>query len=193
MDICGTKFFLFKGEFDVSILNIVQLFGGLAFFLFGMSQLSSSLEKMAGGSLEKLLKKVTDNPAKGFIVGMVVTIAIQSSSATTVMLVGFVNSGIMELIETVSVIFGADVGTTLTTWILSLTGIKGGNVWMDLMKPKYFSMIFALIGTIMIMLAKKQRTKDIGTMAVGFCILMEGMTFMSMPWHLLPICRPSLR
>ena len=179
MDICGTKFFLFKGEFDVSILNIVQLFGGLAFFLFGMSQLSSSLEKMAGGSLEKLLKRVTDNPAKGFIVGMVVTIAIQSSSATTVMLVGFVNSGIMELIQTVSVIFGADVGTTLTTWILSLTGIKGGNVWMDLMKPKYFSMIFALIGTIMIMLAKKQRTKDIGTMAVGFCILMEGMTFMS--------------
>ena len=128
----------------MSILNIVQLFGGLAFFLFGMSQLSSSLEKMAGGSLEKLLKKVTDNPAKGFIVGMVVTIAIQSSSATTVMLVGFVNSGIMELIQTVSVIFGADVGTTLTTWILSLTGIKGGNVWMDLMKPKYFSMIFAL-------------------------------------------------
>lgn len=106
-------------EKTVTIFNFVKLLGGLAFFLFGMSLLSGSLEKMAGGKLEKLLKKVTDNPLKGFLVGSIITIAIQSSSATTVMLVGFVNSGIMELSQTVGVIFGADVGTTLTAWILS--------------------------------------------------------------------------
>ena len=101
----------------MSIFNFVQLLGGLAFFLFGMNLLSSALEKTAGGKLEKLLKKVTDNPFKGLLVGVIITIAIQSSSATTVMLVGFVNSGIMELSQTVGVIFGADIGTTLTAWI----------------------------------------------------------------------------
>jgi len=164
----------------VSIFNFVQLLGGLAFFLFGMNLLSSALEKTAGGKLEKLLKKVTDNPFKGLLVGVIITIAIQSSSATTVMLVGFVNSGIMELSQTVGVIFGADIGTTLTAWILSLTGIKSeGNILLGMLKPKNFSMVFALIGIIMYMMGKKQKSKDMGTMLLGFAVLMSGMTMMS--------------
>ena len=164
----------------MSIFSFFALFGGLAFFMFGMSLLSSSLEKMAGGKLEKLLKAVTDNPFKGFLVGIVITVAIQSSSATTVMLVGFVNSGIMELSQTVGVIFGADVGTTLTAWILSLAGIQGnGNVFIELLKPANFSMIFAFVGLLLYMMGRKQKTKDKGTMALGFAILMTGMTMMS--------------
>lgn len=165
----------------MSIFSFFRLFGGLAFFLFGMSLMSQALEKMAGGRLEKILRKATDNPFKGLLVGAIITIAIQSSSATTVMLVGFVNSGIMELSQTVSVIFGADIGTTLTAWILSLTGIQdnGGNILLGLLKPANFSMIFALIGVLMYMTSKKQRTKDVGQMLLGFSILMEGMTMMS--------------
>ena len=166
----------------MSIFNFVALFGGLAFFLFGMNLLSGSLEKMAGGKLEKLLRRVTDNPFKGLIVGAVITIAIQSSSATTVMLVGFVNSGIMQLSQTVSVIFGADIGTTLTAWILSLTGLDNGggtDIIIGMLQPKNFSMIFALVGVILLMVAHRQRSKDIGTMMLGFAILMTGMTMMS--------------
>ena len=109
----------------MDVFSFVTLFGGLAFFLYGMHVLSESLKKTAGGKLEKLLKKATDNPFKGLAIGTVITIAIQSSSAMTVMLVGFVNSGIMELSQTVGVIFGSDIGTTLTAWILSLAGISG--------------------------------------------------------------------
>ncbi len=164
----------------LSIFNFFTLFGGLAFFLFGMNLMSGSLEKMAGGKLEKLLKKVTDNPFKGLLVGAVITIAIQSSSATTVMLVGFVNSGIMQLAQTVGVIFGADIGTTLTAWILSLTGIQGdSNFFLGLLQPKNFSMIFALVGAVMLMMGRRQRQKDIGTMLLGFAVLMQGMTMMS--------------
>ena len=164
----------------MTIFNFVKLLGGLAFFLFGMSLLSGSLEKMAGGKLEKLLKKVTDNPLKGFLVGSIITIAIQSSSATTVMLVGFVNSGIMELSQTVGVIFGADVGTTLTAWILSLAGIDdNGNIFLGMLQPKNFSMVFAFIGVLLLMMAKKQKNKDLGTMFLGFAVLMTGMTMMS--------------
>lgn len=164
----------------MTIFNFVKLLGGLAFFLFGMSLLSGSLEKMAGGKLEKLLKKVTDNPLKGFLVGVIITIAIQSSSATTVMLVGFVNSGIMELSQTVGVIFGADVGTTLTAWILSLAGIDdNGNIFLGMLQPKNFSMVFAFIGVLLLMMAKKQKNKDLGTMFLGFAVLMTGMTMMS--------------
>ena len=167
-------------EKTVTIFNFVKLLGGLAFFLFGMSLLSGSLEKMAGGKLEKLLKKVTDNPLKGFLVGSIITIAIQSSSATTVMLVGFVNSGIMELSQTVGVIFGADVGTTLTAWILSLAGIDdNGNIFLGMLQPKNFSMVFAFIGVLLLMMAKKQKNKDLGTMFLGFAVLMTGMTMMS--------------
>ena len=145
-----------------------------------MRLLSESLKKTAGGKLEKLLNKATDNKFKGLAVGAIITIAIQSSSAMTVMLVGFVNSGIMDLPQTVGVIFGSDIGTTLTAWILSLAGIDSGdNVFLKLLKPSVFSLIFALIGIALIMICKKQRRKDIGTMLIGFAILMQGMTMMS--------------
>ncbi len=164
----------------MDIFSFVTLFGGLAFFLYGMKLLSDSLKKTAGGRLEKLLNKATDNKFKGLTVGAVITIAIQSSSAMTVMLVGFVNSGIMQLPQTVGVIFGSDIGTTLTAWILSLAGIDSGdNILLKLLKPSCFSLVFALIGIILIMAAKKQRHKDIGSMLVGFSILMQGMTMMS--------------
>ena len=164
----------------MDIFSFVTLFGGLAFFLYGMKLLSDSLKKTAGGRLEKLLNKATDNKFKGLTIGAVITIAIQSSSAMTVMLVGFVNSGIMELPQTVGVIFGSDIGTTLTAWILSLAGIDSGdNILLKLLKPSCFSLIFALIGIILIMAAKKQRDKDVGSMLLGFSILMQGMTMMS--------------
>lgn len=165
----------------MSAFSFIKLFGGLAFFLYGMNLLSESLEKMAGGKLEKLLKKVTDNPLKGLAAGTVITIAIQSSSAMTVMLVGFVNSGIMELAQTVGVIFGADIGTTLTAWILSLTGINNstGSFLLEFIKPENFSLVMAVVGILMLMMAKDHRKKDIGSMMIGFCILMTGMTMMS--------------
>ena len=164
----------------MDVFSFVTLFGGLAFFLYGMHVLSESLKKTAGGKLEKLLKKATDNPFKGLAIGTVITIAIQSSSAMTVMLVGFVNSGIMELSQTVGVIFGSDIGTTLTAWILSLAGIDSGdNFFLQLMKPSCFSLILALIGVLMLMAGKKQKQKDIGTMLLGFAVLMEGMTMMA--------------
>ena len=164
----------------MDILSFITLFGGLAFFLYGMKLLSDSLKKTAGGRLEKLLNKATDNKFKGLTIGALITIAIQSSSAMTVMLVGFVNSGIMDLSQTVGVIFGSDIGTTLTAWILSLAGIDSGdNIFLKLLKPSCFSLVFALLGVILIMAAKKQRHKDIGSMLLGFAILMQGMTMMS--------------
>ena len=164
----------------MDIFSFVTLFGGLAFFLYGMRVLSESLKKTAGGKLEKLLRKATDNPFKGLTIGAVITIAIQSSSAMTVMLIGFVNSGIMELPQTVGVIFGSDIGTTLTAWILSLSGIDGsGNIFLQFLKPSCFALIVALIGIIMLMVCKQQRHKDMGSMAIGFAILMQGMTMMS--------------
>lgn len=164
----------------MDVFSFITLFGGLAFFLYGMHLLSESLKKTAGGRLEKLLNKATDNKFKGLAVGAVITIAIQSSSAMTVMLVGFVNSGIMELPQTVGVIFGSDIGTTLTAWILSLAGIDSGdNVFLKLLKPSCFSLVFALIGAVLITMSKKQRRKDIGYMCIGFAILMQGMTMMS--------------
>jgi len=163
----------------LDIFSFIQLFGGLAFFLFGMTLLSSSLEKMTGGKLEKMLQKVTDNPFKGLLFGAIITIAIQSSSAMTVMLVGFVNSGIMELGQTIGVIMGSNIGTTLTAWILSLAGISSSNPFIKILNPEYFSPVFALVGTLMIMLSKRQKRKDIGTMLVGFSILMTGMNMMS--------------
>ena len=164
----------------MSIFTFIQLFGGLAFFLYGMRILSESLKKTAGGRLEKLLNKATDNKFKGLAVGALITIAIQSSSAMTVMLVGFVNSGIMNLPQTVGVIFGSDIGTTLTAWILSLAGIDSGdNILLSLLKPANFSLIFAFLGIALLMVAKKQRHKDVGSMLLGFAILMTGMTMMS--------------
>lgn len=162
----------------MDIFSVITLCGGLAFFLFGMSTMSSSLEKLAGGRLEQLLKRMTDNRFKSLLLGAGITIAIQSSSAMTVMLVGLVNSGIMELGQTVGVIMGSNVGTTLTAWILSLSGIEGDNVWLRLLKPEVFSPVAALIGIIMTMSAKKSRTKGAGSILVGFAVLMSGMEMM---------------
>ena len=164
----------------MDVFSFVTLFGGLAFFLYGMHVLSESLKKTAGGKLEKLLRKATDNPFKGLTIGAIITIAIQSSSAMTVMLVGFVNSGIMELSQTVGVIFGSDIGTTLTAWILALSGLDSSDsLLLQILKPSCFSLVFALIGIIMLMMSKQQRHKDLGTMLVGFAVLMQGMTMMS--------------
>ena len=163
----------------MNIYSIITLCGGLAFFLFGMHVMSGSLEKVAGGKLEDILKTLTSNPGKSLMLGAVITIAIQSSSALTVMLVGLVNSGIMSLSQTVGVIMGSNVGTTLTAWILGLNGLKTDNIFLSMLKPENFSPIIALIGVIMIMGAKTAKKKDIGTIMVGFAILMFGMELMS--------------
>ena len=163
----------------MDIFSVITLFGGLAFFLYGMHLLSSSLEKMVGGKLERILRSMTSNRFKALLLGMGITIAIQSSSAMTVMLVGLVNSGIMELGQTIGVIMGSNIGTTVTAWILSLSGITSDNVFVQLLKPESFSPIVALIGIILIMFTKSSKKKDIGSVCVGFAILMTGMTMMS--------------
>lgn len=163
----------------MDIYSIITLCGGLAFFLFGMHVMSGSLEKVAGGKLEGILKTLTSNPGKSLVLGAVITIAIQSSSALTVMLVGLVNSGIMDLSQTVGVIMGSNVGTTLTAWILGLNGLKTDNFFLSMLKPENFSPIIALIGVIMIMGAKSAKKRDVGTIMVGFSVLMFGMDLMS--------------
>ena len=163
----------------MDIFSVFTLCGGLAFFLYGMTVMSNSLEKMAGGKLERLLKVMTSNRFKALLLGMGITIAIQSSSAVTVMLVGLVNSGVMELGQTIGVIMGSNIGTTVTAWLLSLTGIESDNLFMNMLKPKNFSPVLALIGVLLIMAAKKQRRKDVGTVLIGFSILMTGMELMS--------------
>ena len=162
----------------MDIFSVFTLCGGLAFFLYGMTVMSKSLEKMAGGKLERLLKRMTSNPFKSLLLGAGITIAIQSSSAMTVMLVGLVNSGVMELGQTIGVIMGSNIGTTLTAWILSLSGIESSNLLIKLLKPENFSPVLALIGVILIMASKKQKRRDIGRIMVGFAILMYGMELM---------------
>lgn len=162
----------------MDIFSVFTLLGGLAFFLYGMNVLSSALEKMVGGKLEAVLKAMTSNRWKGLALGAVITIAIQSSSAMTVMLVGLVNSGIMELSQTVAVIMGSSMGTTLTAWILSATGIESDSFWLQMLKPESFSPLVALIGVVMTMTGKDRR-KDAGHVLIGFAVLMTGMTFMS--------------
>ena len=159
------------------LLKVFMLLGGLAFFLYGMNVLSSGLSKLAGGSLERSLKKMTSNRFVAMALGMIITIAIQSSSAMTVMLVGLVNSGIMTLGQTIGVIMGSNIGTTLTPWIFSLSGLQGDG-WISLLKPENFAPIVAFIGIILIMMSKKTRRKDIGKIFLGFAILMTGMGFM---------------
>ncbi|MBQ2644488.1 Na/Pi cotransporter family protein [bacterium] len=163
----------------MNIFSIFTLCGGLAFFLYGMQVLSAGLEKIAGGKLEKLLREMTSNPAKGLLLGAIITIAIQSSSALTVMLVGLVNSGIMEFGQTIGVIMGANVGTTLTAWILSLSGISSDNIFLQMLKPINFSPLFALLGISLMMISKNNRKKSIGSVLIGFSILMYGMILMS--------------
>lgn len=162
------------------ISMLAGLSGGLAFFLYGMSVMSAGLEKMAGGKLERTLKKVTSNYMMSFLLGAGITIAIQSSSAMTVMLVGLVNSGIMEFGQTIGVIMGSNVGTTLTSWLLSLNGISdGGSVLITLLQPIIFAPILALVGIAVRMFSKNERRCDIGLILVGFAVLIIGMDMMS--------------
>ncbi len=172
-----------SGEKDgsISIFNFISLFGGVAMFLFGMDYMGKGLEKSAGGSLERILEKLTSNPVKGVILGAVVTAVIQSSGATTVMVVGFVNSGIMKLTQAIGIIMGANIGTTATAWILALAGGDGssGGMVMQLLKANNLAAISAFIGILMIMITKSSRKKDIGGIFIGFAVLMFGMTMMT--------------
>lgn len=165
----------------MDVFSIFTLCGGLAFFLYGMIVMSAGLEKIAGGKMEKMLEKMTSNPVKSLVLGAGITMAVQSSSAVTVMLVGFVNSGIMKLSQAIGVIMGSNVGTTITSWILSLAGIQSDNFFIRLLKPESFTPILALIGIIMVMTSKNNmsRRKNIGTFFLGFAILMFGMGLMS--------------
>ena len=163
----------------MNIFSVFTLLGGLAFFLYGMDLMSKSLEKMAGGKLEGLLKKMTSNPIKSLLLGIGITVAIQSSSAVTVMLVGLVNSGVMTLSQSIGVIMGSNIGTTITAWILSLAGLESSNMFVQLLKPKNFSPLLAFIGILLVMASKKQRRRDVGRVLIGFALLMTGMEFMS--------------
>lgn len=159
----------------MTIFDVLTFIGGISLFLFGMNYMGSALEKKAGGQLSGLLSKFTSNKYTGFLLGMIVTAVIQSSSATTVMVVGFVNSGIMTIAQSVGVIMGANVGTTVTAWILSLTGLSGDSVLIQLLKPTSFTPILALIGIILYMFLKDSKKKDIGMILIGFAVLMFGM------------------
>lgn len=163
----------------MDIFSIITLFGGLALFLYGMSVMSSGLEKLASGKLETILYDMTSSKVKSLLLGAGVTAVIQSSSAVTVMLVGLVNSGIMSTEQTVGAIMGSNIGTTITAWLLSLVGVSSDNIVLNLLKPQSFSPIMALVGVILFMAAKSNKKKDSGLVMIGFAILMYGMSFMS--------------
>lgn len=163
----------------MDFFSILTLIGGLALFLYGMNIMGDGLKKLSGGKLEKILSSLTSTRLKAFFLGFVVTAIIQSSSATTVMLVGFVNAGIMKLGQTISIIMGANIGTTVTSWLLSLTGISGDSFFIQLFKPSSFTPILAAIGILMTMVARSDKKKDIGTILLGFAVLMFGMETMS--------------
>lgn len=163
----------------MDIFSVLTMIGGLALFLYGMHAMGEGLAKVSGGRLEQILEKLTSNPIKAVALGAVVTAVIQSSSATTVMVVGFVNSGIMKLSQAIGIIMGANIGTTITSWILSLSGIESDNFFIQLLKPSSFSPILAIIGVVCIMFSKKEKKKDVGMILTGFAILMVGMDTMS--------------
>ncbi len=163
----------------MDIFDLLTMIGGLSLFLFGMTVMGQALERRAGGQLRALLSKLTANKAAGLLTGMAVTAVIQSSSATTVMVIGFVNSGLMTLTQAIHVIMGANVGTTVTAWILSLAGIDSGNVWIRLLKPTSFTPVLALIGIVFYMFCKGSKKKDTGLILLGFATLMFGMETMS--------------
>lgn len=163
----------------MDIFDFLSLVGGLCLFLFGMNVMGQALERRAGGTLRTLLGKLTTSKAKGFLTGLGVTGVIQSSSATTVMVVGFVNSGLMNLKQAINVIMGANVGTTVTAWLLSLSGIESDNLFVQLFKPTSFTPILALIGIIFYMFCSSSKKKDTGTILLGFAVLMFGMDTMS--------------
>ena len=163
----------------MDIFNVLTMVGGLCLFLFGMNVMGDALERRAGNGLRSLLGRLTKNQFAGLLTGLGVTAIIQSSSATTVMVVGFVNSGLMTLKQSISVIMGANIGTTVTAWILSLTGISSDNIFISLLKPMSFTPLLALIGTVFLMFCKKQTKKDTGMILLGFATLMFGMDIMS--------------
>ncbi|MBQ8603761.1 MAG: Na/Pi cotransporter family protein [Oscillospiraceae bacterium] len=174
----------------MSIFNVFTLMGGLALFMYGMDIMGKALEKAAGSKLSAILSKMTASPLRGFLLGLGVTAVIQSSSATTVMVVGFVNSGIMTLKQAIGIIMGANVGTTVTAWLISLTGLQGDSLLIKMLKPSSFAPVLAFIGLLMYMGSKKDKKKNIGVIMLGFTILMTGMDMMSgaveplseMPW-----------
>lgn len=163
----------------MTVYDALGLIGGLALFLYGMSIMGNGLEKLGGGKLEKILESLTSNPVKGVLLGALVTAIIQSSSATTVMVVGFVNSGIMRLSQAIGIIMGANIGTTVTSWILSLSGIEGDSFLMQILKPKNFTPILAMIGIVMSMVSKSNKRKNVASILLGFSVLMFGMDAMS--------------
>lgn len=163
----------------MDIFSILSFIGGLALFLYGMNVMGDGLEKTSNGRLEKTLEKMSNTTWKGLLLGLGVTAIIQSSSATTVMVVGFVNSGMMKLYQAIGIIMGANIGTTVTAWILSLTGIEGDSLALQLVNPENFSPIVAIIGVALLMFAKSQGKKNVGSIMVGFGVLMFGMSTMS--------------
>ena len=163
----------------MDIFSVISFLGGLAFFLYGMSMLGDGLSRASGGKMEKILEKLTNSRVKAVLLGAGVTAVIQSSSATTVMVVGFVNAGIMKLSQAVGLIMGANIGTTATSWILSLTGIEGSNFFLQMLKPTSFAPLLAIVGAFILMLSKNEKKKNVATIMVGFAILMSGMTAMS--------------
>lgn len=163
----------------MNLFDVLSLFGGLAMFLYGMSVMGDGLEQCAGGRLKTILERLTASPIKGFLMGLVVTAVIQSSSATTVMVVGFVNSGIMTLRQAIGIIMGANVGTTVTAWVLSLAGIESDNFFIQLLKPSSFTPVLAVIGVIFYVFLKSRKRRDVGMILLGFAVLMAGMTTMS--------------
>ena len=163
----------------MDLFDVLELFCGLAMFLFGMNVMSDGLEKRAGSKMKSILASMTSNPFKGFLLGLLVTMVIQSSSATTVMVVGFVNSGIMTLRQSIGVIMGANLGTSITSWILTLTQIDGEALWIQMLKPSSFVPILAVIGVIFYMFQNKPKRKDTGLILIGFAVLMVGMDTMS--------------
>lgn len=163
----------------MDIFGILTMIGGLAMFLYGMNVMGGGLEKLSGGRLERILENLTSNPIKAVLLGAGVTAVIQSSSATTVMVVGFVNSGIMKLSQAIGIIMGANVGTTVTSWLLSLTGIESGSFWLQMLKPSSFSPILAMAGIILLMSGKSDKRKITGEILLGFSVLMFGMQTMS--------------
>ena len=163
----------------MDLFDGLTLIGGLSLFLFGMSVMGQALERRAGEKLRELLGRLTTNKAAGLLTGLVITAVIQSSSASTVMVVGFVNSGLMTLKQAIHVIMGANIGTTVTAWLLSLAGIDSGNMFVNLLKPTSFTPILSLVGIIFYMFCKNDRKKDTGMIFLGFATLMFGMDTMS--------------
>ncbi len=168
-----------RSEKFMNFFMVLSLIGGLALFLYGMNVMGSGLEKLAGGRLEQFFERLTSNPLKSVLLGMTITAVIQSSSATTVMMVGFVNAGIMKLHQVIGVIMGANIGTTITSWLLSLSGVEGDSFFIKMLKPTSFSPILAIIGVCLLTFSKNDKKHDVASILVGFAVLMFGMDMMS--------------